>query len=531
MKAKLTGVVVGLFLGLLFSGVAEAQSSLTVEPITWDVIGLDSNAPTAGPKYFPVGVRITNTSGSPSGELTATFNWDPSEPAYMKLRLGTLGTLNLGTLAAAGTPGDSVDAYFEVEITQEAAAIGTYGSYYIRVNEAGIGYKDSPRPRHLYVERLVSQNRNSVNAMYLSATEPTPPYPDGYGTAIANGGGMTLMVGETYWITLAANTATNGYEQIQSFINFPNIIFQILAVNTTYTAYSGNVASPSDTLYGDACVWDSDPASPNYLSCLSTGKAGGTVITTYEVKILQIPDAPLHNPEPLTTLIYDYSGSSYHYNSDFGGSTRYATIVNAGIEKSFAPKSLNPNTTPAGTSTLTFTITNPGPDPITNVHFTDTLPTNGGTGQMSIASPTVTYTGFTTPPDSSSDDLTVGDFSLSFSGLTVPPLSSATIAVTVTTDEIGIYDNISGNLFINWISVDNPGIDTGDNAMDTLVATDKPPGPSDCGAQTTTLATWTMPLPPAQEAVSKPCILTGTQRVSKNRVNIFIMNKIDGIMP
>ena len=275
MKAKLTGVVVGVFLVVLFSGAAGAQSSLTVEPITWNVIGLDSNSPTSGPKYFPVGVRITNTSGSTSGALTATFNWDPSQPTYMKLREGTLGTLDLGTLAA----GASVDAYFEVEITQDAAAIGTEGSYYISVDEGGVWNTDSPRPRRLYVERLVSQNRNSVNAMYLSATEPTPPYPDGYGTAIANGGGMTLMVGETYWITLAANTATNGYEQIQSFINFPNIIFQILDVTTTYTAdTSSNVDNPSDKLYGDGCVWDSDPTSPNYMSCLGTGKVGGNLI-------------------------------------------------------------------------------------------------------------------------------------------------------------------------------------------------------------------------------------------------------------
>jgi len=480
MKAKLTGVVVGVFLVVLFSGAAGAQSSLTVEPITWNVIGLDSNSPTAGPKYFPVGVRITNTSLSTSGELTATFNWDPAEPTYIKLRSGTLGTLDLGTLAA----GASVDAYFEVEITQDAAAIGTEGSYYISVDEGGVWNTDSPRPRVLHVGSLVSQSRNAVTNMYLSTTEPLSGGP--YGTAIASGSGMTLMVGDTYWITLAASTATNGYEQIQSFINFPNIIFQILAVTTTYSAdSSANVDNPSDMLYGDGCVWDSDPNSDNYLSCLSTGKAGGTVITTYEVKILQIPGSPLSNPEPLTTLIYDYSGNSLHYNSDFGGSTRYATIVNAGIEKSFAPKSINPNTDPAGTSTLTFTITNPGSEPITDVRFIDYLPTNGGTGQMSIASTTVTYSGFTVNP-TWDPPLTVGETLLSFTGATVPALSSATITVTVTTDETGTYNNVSENLIINT------DIDTGDYAQDTLVATDKPPGPSTCDPRST-LATWTMP--------------------------------------
>lgn len=479
MKAKLTGVVVGLFLGLLFSGVAEAQSSLTVEPITWDVIGLDSNAPTAGPKYFPVGVRITNNSVSTSGVLTATFVWDSSN-SYINPRPNTLSTLDLGTLAGNG---GWVDAYFEVEVTQDTAAYEASRSYHISVAEGGTWNANSPI-RALYVEHLVSQGRNDVTNMYLSVTEPPTEGP--YGTEIPNGGSMTLMVGNTYWITLEAYTATNGYEQLESFINFPNIIFQILDVTTTYTADSStNVENPSDKLYGDGCVWDSDPTSPNYLSCLSTGKVGGDLITIYEVKILQIPDAPRTNPEPLTTLIYDFSGSSYHYNSDFGGSTRYATIVNAGIEKSFSPSFLNPNATPVGTSTLTFTITNPGSEAITDVSFYDDLPDNGGTGQMSLTSTTFTYGGFTVNP--TPDPLmTVGGTWLSFTGATVPGLSSATIAVTVTTDEIGIYHNVSDNLIINT------DIDTGDYAEDTLVATDRPTGSSTCDPRVT-LATWEMP--------------------------------------
>jgi len=483
MKAKLASVVVGIFLVTLFSGVAWAQSSLTVEPITWDVIGLDSNDPTAGPKYFPVGVRITNTSGSTSGVLTATFNWDSSN-ANINLRPGTLSELDLGTLAAAGLPGDSVDAYFEIEITQ-VAAYTTSRDYHVSVAEGGVPNANSPN-RRLYVERLVSQGRNAVTNMYLRAYSPgdTLPLAD-YGTAVANGGNMTLMVGNTYFITLEAYTATNGYEQIQSFIDFPNIIFQILAVYTTYSATSGGGSSPSDTLYGDACTWDSDPASPNYLSCLSTGKAGGSLFTTYMVRILQIPESPISNPEPLSCLIYDYSGSSFHYNSDFGATTRYATIISAGIEKSFAPKSINPNTMPAGTSTLTFTITNPGSDPITDVSFYDDLPTNGGTGEMRLASTTYTYDGFTTNP-TPDPSMTAGGTWLSFTGAAVAGLSSATITVTVTVTATGTYHNVSDNLIIN------SNIDTGDWAEDTLVATDKPPGPSTCDPRST-LATWTMP--------------------------------------
>jgi hypothetical protein len=35
-----------------------AHATLTVTPITWNVVGLDSNSPTAGPKDFPVGARL-----------------------------------------------------------------------------------------------------------------------------------------------------------------------------------------------------------------------------------------------------------------------------------------------------------------------------------------------------------------------------------------------------------------------------------------------------------------------------------------
>src|SRR5436190_9304555 len=40
---------------------AMAAPSLTIAPITWGVIGLDSNDVTVGPNLFPVGARVCNT--------------------------------------------------------------------------------------------------------------------------------------------------------------------------------------------------------------------------------------------------------------------------------------------------------------------------------------------------------------------------------------------------------------------------------------------------------------------------------------
>ena len=205
----------------------------------------------------------------------------------------------------------------------------------------------------MYVEHLISQNRNYVRDIKLD------------GVSIPAGGTMTLMVGQTYDITINGSTATQGYNQLEEFINFPNTIFQVLSVSTTYSA-NNSPYTELDWLYGNACLWENDPNSPNYRFCIGGDyKNGGNVDITYTVKILQVPGAPLVNPEPLSTLIYDFSGSSYHYNADYSVSTRYANIVNASIEKSFSPKTI----TPGGNATLTFTINNPGATAITDVQL------------------------------------------------------------------------------------------------------------------------------------------------------------------
>ena len=307
--------------------------------------------------------------------MTATWNWVGAH-TYINLRSGTYDpSINVGTLNA----GACADAYFEVEVTRNASAYDTKAGYRIDVAAGNVtGTISTPTLREFYVEHLISQARNTVNDIKLN------------GVSVPAGGTMTLMVGQTYNITINGATATQGYNQLEEFINFPNTIFQVLSVATTYSADNTDpvVSAPfqnTTMLYGNACVWENDPNSPNYRSCVGgDDKNGGTVNITYSVKILQVPGAPLVNPEPLSTLIYDFSGSSFHYNADYDVSTRFANIVNASITKSFAPKVINPG----GTSTLTFRVTNPGPDAITGVNFVDNLPSG-----VIVSNTGITYTG------------------------------------------------------------------------------------------------------------------------------------------
>ncbi|HJQ14328.1 MAG TPA: hypothetical protein VJ830_06220, partial [Anaerolineales bacterium] len=466
---------------------AHATPAMTITPITWNIVGLDSNNVNVGPNHFPVGARVCNTSTANETltGVTATLVWD-SANAFINIRPGTNTNLSVSSLAT----GACTDFYFEIEVTRTAAAYDTTRRYHITVDSNETSPISTPTSRELYVEHLISQNRNTVSDVQYGTSV-------GSLTSVANAGTMSLLVGQTYFIRLVGATATQGYEQIESFINIPNTIFQVLSVNTTYSAESSPTLSPPyDTLYGDACVWENDLNSPNYRACNSTGKAGGNVTVTYQVRILQAPSAPLVNPQPLSTLIYDFSGSSFHYNSDYGVSTRYAYVLDPSIVT--IAKSFNPDpTTVNGISTLTFTLTNPTPVTLTGVNFTDTLPISPGA--MVVASPTNASTsGCGTPTFAPS----VGAASLSFSNGTIAANGTCTIKVNVTVPVMGTYNNTSTNLFIGTL-------DTGNNASDMLTVNTAPPAPAQvCGLS---LATWAFP---AGFNISSPAPTTSTVSAS-----------------
>ena len=264
----------------------ELAASFSVTPITWNIVGLDSNNVSAGPNSYPVGVRVRNTGDATATNVSVTFTFTT---ANQYINLSGPSTVTLPSLAA----GASTDVYFNAVVTRNAAAYRTARRFSITVSSPGIPSVTTPIPRELYVERFVSQNRNTI----VSMTGPT-----------------AVNVGDTVTYVLNATTAPGGYEQLTTLLDFPNIVFQVVSTNTTYTAPAG---ATNDKIYADACGWDSVPTSPTYRSCVGPeqypgGKAGGTMQVTYVVKIIG------GGTTQITGLIYDFSGASYHYNSDFG---------------------------------------------------------------------------------------------------------------------------------------------------------------------------------------------------------------------
>lgn len=454
-------VITFLVYAILFSPLSAHAATTSISPVTWNVVGLDSNNPSTGPNRFPVGARVCSNSSTPVTQ-TVTFHWTSSN-SYIDL--ASRAPYPNNELEIDIPANGCADAYFEVIVQRNSAAYDTARSYYIEA-----GGLTTPQPRELYVEHLVSQARNGIVNLEFGTSLDTL-------TSVPAGGSFSLVKGETYFVRMTSYTAPGGYEQLETFSTLPTTIFQVLSVVTTYTAdTSTNVSSPLDMLYGDACYWEEDPNSPNYLACNGDGKVGGNMTVTYEVKIIDLSAAS----NPINSLVYDLSGASFHYNSDYdsGGRTLYVVDPAAArIDKSFYPDPTNVG----GTSTLTFTLTNPGGGPLTGANFTDTFPTSPGA--MVVASiPGATTSNCGTPTFAP----TAGAGSISFSNGTIPANGSCTVKVNVTAPTVGTYSNTTSHLFVGTI-------DTGDNATDTLVADTTsfpPPSPPTACNSPITLATW-----------------------------------------
>jgi uncharacterized repeat protein (TIGR01451 family) len=471
-------------LALLFSGLAvepaRASGNLTITPITWDVIGLDSNNVNVGPEHFPVGARVCNTSGSLS-DITVTFDFDGLADNYtgddfINLRAGTESQITFDDVpSGTGDSGSHCrDAYFEASVTRDSNAYTNTRAYTITASD-GTNTVSTPSPRQLYVERLISQNRNAtLDIKYGTASDAL--------TSVAPGGSMNLVVGNTYFIQLDAKTATQGYEQLETFITLSNTVFQILSVETTYSANTAPLTrvptpdNPHDQLWADACLWQANPLSPNYRSCIESSlKSGGTISVLYEVTII----GGGSTTETLNSLIYDFSGASYHYNSDFSSSARFANILDptqgSTITKRFIPSTI----ADGGIATLRFTISNPHPVTVSGYNFIDTLP-----GNIVVADdPNVVNNcggTVTAEPEETTISLADGVFG---------PNSTCSILVDVTAP----YDSNATYPLVNSVVLnvgeDNP---QGDPATAPLTVTQFPPPPQQCTlvSANTTLAAW-----------------------------------------
>jgi len=194
----LAAVALAALLGaILFTALpALAQPLLTITPIAWNVVGLDSNDVTTGPNNFPVGARVCNSGDAAATNVTSTFVFDSAD-AFISLRTGSLTEYSGSNAVASLAAGSCHDFYYEVQITRNSSAYDHTRRYHITATADTLGTSSTPTPREIFVEHLISQNRNSTLDVKLD------------GVSIPAGGTMTLVVGGTYDIQLIARLRTD----------------------------------------------------------------------------------------------------------------------------------------------------------------------------------------------------------------------------------------------------------------------------------------------------------------------------------
>jgi hypothetical protein len=277
------------FVGLLAGSVSAqaAPVALTVSHIGWDVVGLDSNDVTDGPNTFPQGYRVCNTSSDTEAtNLEADWAWTSTNNL---ITLDGNSNKEIGTIAA----NSCVDFYWTVTVARDSNSYDTDRKYTVSVND-GASASANAGTQLIYVEHLVSQNRNVADGV---------------------AGPASVTLGDTVQFVLTGKTATQGYEQIVTAPVLNSSIFEIKSVVSSY-AVGGTI----NGFYVDACGWDPAGVDVSTWNCLGTGKAGGDPITvTVTAKVIGTGTAAVGG------VIYDFSGSSFHYNSDY--STGVLTVT------------------------------------------------------------------------------------------------------------------------------------------------------------------------------------------------------------
>ena len=318
-------------LGVIAPSPNAAGGPLTVTAVTWDVVGLDSNNVNTGPNIFPVGVRVCNTGSDPVTNVVGTWAWKTSQNAFTGPAEGT--TVIVGTMAG----GYCRQVFFEVTLNRSPSSRLKSRDYQITLTGDG-GLSTSGTQRQLYVEKLVSQGRNNTKKLAgaggcnlaYTVCDPAP---------------TNLVIGKTYTYKFYAETST-AYQQLETFVNFPASVVQVVSTSATYSNPSG---ATSTSLYANACGWSTVPTNR---SCVGPpnipgGKAGGRVVVTYTVR------AVTPGSGTLSSTIYDFSGSSYHYNSDHDSFALISGALTAryGLDTTIAG---NGKVTSAPAGTLTF---------------------------------------------------------------------------------------------------------------------------------------------------------------------------------
>ena len=303
----------------------------------------------------------------------------------------------------------------------------------------------APRvPREVYVEHIISQSRNYGDSTCRSGRPASVPSFRSPPAAT-----MTLLVGEHYEIKLVGY---HGDERLRA----DRDLHQLPEHHLPDPGQSRPPTPPSLRRHMDPALRHAlrrrlrlgrRPAEPELpLLPVDVGKAGGDITVTYRVQILSVPSSPLLNPEPLSTLVHDFSGSSYHYNADYG--------VHDALR-------LHPGPDDARPSTKSFVPTHDHAEWHLDADDPDSEPDAGPAHRRELhrSAPDLSGGTMVVAATACGDDERLrlrrpsrrqqGPRASPFRTARSEPNTTCTVTVTVTAPTAGTYTNTTGNLFIN----------------------------------------------------------------------------------
>jgi len=249
----------------------------------------------------------------------------------------------------------------------------------------------------------------------------------------------------------AASIPLNGTTSLTFNIANPNTSIPLVGIALSDTLPSGLVVATPNGLTG-SCVASSSitaTAGSNSIS-LSALNLAATGSCSFAVNVKGTSGGTKNNTTGPITGTFDDGSGTFVPISGGTASASIAVVLPPSIAKAFNPAVIAPN----GTSTLTFTITNPEANTVAEagVAFTDTLPAN-----VVVATPN----GATGNCNGGTLTAVAGSGSISLTGGTIPVAGSCGISVNVTSSVAGTYTNTTGA-----VSSTNGG--TGNTASATL---------------------------------------------------------------
>lgn len=359
----------------LMPAAAQPSIILTIEPITWNIMGLDSGAQDEGPNVYPVGYRVCNDGDDPAANLQVTLS-PVTGQTNPNINLTSPETQTLANL-----PNDECyDFYYEMTITRDADVLEDSEQLFQVTAESGSVSTTAPFALNVSVREMDQSSQLEVSSL---------------------SGPLDVTLGETvtYTITgtITETTGNQAFGSLSHFIEDTEGIFRLLTVGATYQ----NLANAtSDSTWADACGWQLNPdedTDPPHNTCTSDDTISGTMTVTFTMQVIGTGETMLRavlfglrdtDEEDLNAYLYNEN-----YDTDKtrllvtsqSGATTTPTVTQTGggptptmtgtiTPNPGATKSVSPSQAGIGQFfSFTIRLTNNGTAPASSVVLTDSL--------------------------------------------------------------------------------------------------------------------------------------------------------------